>query len=111
LVEWEVEFRCFVLDRRVETFSVYLRDGAVAEGRGYASTDAEDAEMLGFAEALLADARVPLPRAVVLDVGPHRGRGWAAVELNAAWASGLYGCDPERVLEVLRHAAEPTRPG
>jgi hypothetical protein len=29
----------------------------------------------------------------------------AIVEQNAAWGSGLYGCDPIRVLEVLRYAS------
>lgn len=107
VVEWEVEFRCFVLDRRVRTFSVYLRAGELQKDAGYASTEAEDAELLAFTGRLLADDRVPLPRAVVLDVGVVRGRGWAAVELNAAWGSGVYGCDPRGVLEVLRHAAGP----
>lgn len=37
------------------------------------------------------------------------GRGWAVVEQNAAWGSGIYGCDPEEVLEVLRFAAIPAQ--
>jgi hypothetical protein len=41
---------------------------------------------------------------VVVDVGVIPGRGWAAVELNACWASGVYGCDPAAVLGVLRQA-------
>lgn len=32
-------------------------------------------------------------------------RGWAIVEQNAAWGSGIYGRDPARVLDVLQHAA------
>ena len=104
VVSWEVEFRCFVLDRRVATFSVYLRDGALQKDADYESTEAEDAETLAFAGAVLGDARVPVPPAVVMDVGRIRGRGWAVVELNAAWGSGLYGCDPAKVLEVLRRA-------
>ena len=111
VVAWEVEFRCFVRDRRVETFSVYLRDGGLQKEAGYESTDAEDAEMLAFASAVLGDARVAVPPTVVMDVGRIRGRGWAVVELNAAWGSGLYGCDPARVLEVLRHACRRPRCG
>ena len=106
VVAWEVEYRCFVLDRRVTTFSVYLRDGVLQKDAGFASSPAEDAELMDFAGRLLADDRVSFPRAVVLDCGVVRGRGWAAVELNAAWGSGVYGCDPAAVLEVLRHAAE-----
>jgi hypothetical protein len=104
VVQWEKEFRCFVLDRRVLTLSVYLRDGVLQKENGYASTDAEDTEMLAFAERVLTDPRVEMPRAVVMDVGVIWGRGWAVLELNAAWASGLYGCDEAKVLEVIRHA-------
>jgi hypothetical protein len=43
----------------------------------------------------------------VLDVGIITNRGWAVIEQNAAWGSGIYGCDPVQVLEVIRHAANP----
>ena len=46
-----------------------------------------------------------LPRACVIDVGYIEGRGWACVEQNAAWGAGLYACDAERALEVIRHAS------
>ena len=65
----------------------------------------DDAELRAFVERILADVRVPLPRAVVMDVGVIRGRGWAVVELNAAWGSGIYGCDPTEVLKVLQCAS------
>ena len=39
------------------------------------------------------------------DVRIIEDRGWAVVEQNAAWGSGIYGCDPEQVLEVLRVAS------
>jgi hypothetical protein len=107
VVVWEKEFRCFVLDRQVRTFSLYLRDGVLQKEAGYESTEAEDAELREFVGRLLADPRVSLPRAVVLDTGTIRGRGWAVVELNSAWGAGLYGCDPAEVLEVIRHAAKP----
>ena len=104
IVQWECEYRCFVLDRRVRTASVYLRDGILQKSDGYAAPVAELAEAMAFAERLLADPRVSVPRAVVLDVGRIWNRGWAAVELNAAWGSGIYGCDAEAVLDVLRRA-------
>jgi hypothetical protein len=104
-VGWRVEYRLFVLDRRIVTYSIYLRDGVLQRSEEYASTPAEDAEMLRFAEAVLADGRAPLPPAVVMDVGEIWHRGSAVVELNAAWGSGLYGCDPVAVLEVLRRAS------
>jgi len=108
VVAWEKEFRCFILDRRVTTFSVYLRDGELQRERGFAPTPEEERGLLAFVGAMLADVRVDLPRTAVIDAGVIPGRGWAAVEQNSAWGAGLYGCDPERVLEVLRFAAVPT---
>jgi ATP-grasp domain, R2K clade family 2 len=107
VVVWEKEFRCFVLDREPCTLSVYLRDGQLQRVHDFAQTAEEEGEALGFVRTLLADPRVDLPRAAVLDVGVIRGRGWAVVEQNAAWGSGIYGCDPRRVLEVLKAAAVP----
>jgi hypothetical protein len=107
VVDWVKEFRCFILNRRLRTFSVYLREGELQQQRDFAHTQDEEAELTCFMERLLADQRVDLSCACVLDVGTIRGRGWAVVEQNAAWGSGLYGCDPTEVLEVLRHAVEP----
>ena len=111
VVAWEKEFRLFLLDRRIRTLSIYLRDGEIQRPLGYAHTPEEEAELLAFVGPLLADPRVDLPRAAVLDVGVIRDRGWAVVEQNAAWGSGIYGCDPAEVLEVLRHAALPIDQG
>lgn len=105
VVQWEKEFRCFVLDRQVVTFSIYLRGGELQKDNGYASSEEEDAGLLAFAKTVLGDPRVEFPQAFVLDAGVIRDRGWAVVELNAAWGSGLYGCDEEKVLDVIRVAA------
>jgi hypothetical protein len=107
LVHWEKEFRCFLLDRQLRTFSVYLRDGELQRSNDFAMTEQERAEVSQFVATVLADQRVQIPPTVVMDVGFIRDRGWAVVELNAAWGAGLYGCDPVEVLEVLRHAAIP----
>jgi hypothetical protein len=105
IVQWEKEFRCFVLDRQAKALSVYLRSGQLQREKDFAASEAELAEARDFIDAVLADGRVDLPRATVLDVGVLPGRGWAVVEQNAAWGSGIYGCDPEEVLEVIRYAA------
>jgi hypothetical protein len=105
VVEWEKEFRCFLMDREPQTLSVYLRGGELQRESGFAASDTELGEAESFIRGVLADERVELPRATVLDVGIIAGRGWAVVEQNAAWGSGLYGCNPERVLEVLRYSA------
>ena len=42
----------------------------------------------------------------VIDVGRIKGKGYAIIETNQAWASGLYGCDPMQVLKVLEKSCE-----
>ncbi|MCE9581531.1 MAG: ATP-grasp domain-containing protein [Planctomycetes bacterium] len=108
VVKWEKEFRCFVLDRTLRTLSVYLRDGEPQRESEFRHTLEEEATVRAFVGQVLADPRVILPRAVVIDVGVIRGRGWAVVEVNSAWGSGIYGCDPEQVLQVLRYSAGKT---
>jgi hypothetical protein len=56
---------------------------------------------------LLADSRVGLPPACVVDVGRIAGRGWAVIEANSVWGAGIYGCDPVAVLEALSLAVMP----
>lgn len=109
-VTWEREYRGFVLDREVRTLSVYLRGGILQRDSGYLTTEQERNEVETFLRPFLADPRVELPRAVVVDVGVIEGRGWAVVEANSAWGSGLYGCDPTQVLQVLRFAASAVKP-
>ena len=105
LVEWDAEFRCFILDRRLHTFSVYSRGGELQREHGFHSSSAEDDALRAFVDRMLADPHVILPKATVLDVGTLRGGRWACVEQNAAWGAGIYGCDPERVLDVVRAAS------
>lgn len=107
IVRWEIEFRCFVLDREPQTISIYLRNGQTQRELRFAASESELAEAEAFVRTVLADHRVDLPRAAVLDVGVIVGRGWAVVEQNAAWGAGIYGCDPQAVLRTLRHAALP----
>lgn len=105
-VEWEIEFRCFVLERRVLTYAPYLRDGdPLRDAHGiWPATAAESDDALAYTTTLLTDTSVPLPAAIVLDVGRLRERGWAVVEANGAWGAGIYGCDPTHVLSVLARA-------
>lgn len=108
IVQWEKEFRCFILNRTLKTFSVYLREGVVQRDNHFAHTPEEENEVLEFVSAVLADEAVQLPATAVIDVGVICDRGWAVVEQNAAWGAGIYGCDPTQVLDVLRYAAVPT---
>ncbi len=106
MVEWSLEFRCFVLDRCVVTASPYWREGAIAqaEDQSWTASDAEMQAAIEFCETVLRDPNVSVPEAVVVDVGMIKGRDWAVIESNAAWGSGIYGSDPVKVLGVLRRA-------
>jgi hypothetical protein len=109
VVSWQVEYRCFVAERTVVTYSPYWRNGMLAQeedGTWPAPPDERDA-VLAFARTLLADPTVAVPPAFVLDVGLIADRGWAVVEANSAWGAGIYGCDPALVLQVLHRAVVP----
>ena len=104
-VEWAAEFRFFVRDRRVHAWSPYWLNGALARNEDEWVIEPDMAAMTrGLVDRLLADTRVELPVAVVIDAGVIRGVGPAVVEANEASGSGIYGCDPRGVLEVLRAA-------
>lgn len=103
-VQWEVEFRCFVLERQVATLSPYLRLGELAQSSDGIWSDDRTEQARVFAQGVVSDNSVDLPPAVVMDVGIINGRGWAVIEANAAWGSGIYGCDPAEVLRVVRRA-------
>lgn len=115
-VRFEVELRAFIADRSVRAISAYVRDGDIAQAPD-GSWPLDPAELEGAKDllrALLADPGVSFPPALVVDVGRIEGRGWAVVEANAAWASGVCGCDPRAVLDVVRRAcvrAEDVEPG
>lgn len=103
IVTWAVEFRCFVRAGDIVTLSPYFRNGELArEGvtGEWITSVKERAEAAAFAQSVLKETE-NLPPAVVLDVGFIAGQGWAVVEANPVWASGLYGCEREAVLETL----------
>lgn len=102
-VHWEVEYRCFIMEHSIKTMAIYLKDGELAkstEGE-WLHDEIESAEAKAFCETLLADDSAPIPPACVIDVGRIHGRGWAVVEANPAYGSGIYGCDPRKALEVV----------
>lgn len=106
-VEWRSEFRCFVRERRVEAISPYCRHGEICkeeDGDYPFLNEEEGAAALEFAETLLSDQTVELSPAVVVDIGEIEGRGWAVIESNPAWASGLYASDPDGALRVIERA-------
>lgn len=104
-VEWVAEFRFFVRDRRVRAWSPYWLHGALARKDDEWVVEHDLMAMTrGLVDRLLDDPRVDMPAALVLDAGVIRDVGPAIVETNTASGSGIYGCDPREVLEVLRAA-------
>jgi hypothetical protein len=109
IVSWSVEYRCFVADRRVATLSAYWRKGASAKSNEE-MWDAEPGELreaTEFCERFVSENENLVTDAAAVDVGVIENHGWAVIECNAAWASGIYGCDPVEVLPVLRRACRP----
>lgn len=108
-VVFEVEYRFFVLERGIAAGSIYIRGGEIARGGEgeWRADPADTAAATEFLEGMLRDPAAPLPAAVVVDVGRTQDRGWAVVEANPAWASGLCDADPLAVLGVLRRATVP----
>lgn len=104
-VSFSLEYRCFVLEGRIQTLSRYGRNGELhelANGEDPHSPAAED-----FARRVLDDSRIIFPPAVVLDVGLLSDGHWAVIECNPAWGSGIYACDPAKVLAVLKRTCVP----
>jgi hypothetical protein len=109
-VEWEAEFRFFVCDRTVRTWSPYWLRGALArEGDTWIVNEALARKSRALVDRLLANEDVSLPDALVIDAGVLASGAPAIVEANAATGAGLYGCRPVQVLDVLRTATRSNR--
>ncbi len=103
-VEFELEYRCFVMDGKVQTWSNYLYYGDI-NNLDYVNKTPDDLEPLtDFANRFLAEMPDTVPS--VVDFGVIKGQGWAVIETNEAWASGLYHCDPEQALKVMEASCE-----
>ncbi|MBN1429299.1 MAG: ATP-grasp domain-containing protein [Anaerolineae bacterium] len=104
IVSWQDEYRCFIMDGKVRTLSVYFRGGKLVDASdgSWPITQDEYREAKDFAQEVLDATTGSYPPGFVLDVGRIDGRGWAVIETNPANASGIYGCDPLEVLKVVR---------
>ncbi|MCU7618843.1 ATP-grasp domain-containing protein [Chryseobacterium sp. PBS4-4] len=98
VVEWELEVRCFVLNGKVETYSTYWRDNQF-DTNGL--SDSEEVELFSFFESFVKDNLDSLPPSIVLDFGIIKDNGWALIEANPAWCSGLYASNAKKALDVI----------
>jgi hypothetical protein len=105
-VTWIVEYRLFVVEHQIATYSIYARNGQLAQDEqgNYIASEVENQAAVAFCQAMLQDSSVDLPPAVVLDVGLIEGIGWALIEPNPVSSSGTYGCDAQQVLKALQRA-------
>ena len=111
VVEWTHEFRCFVADQSVQAVSPYVYDGEiVADYDSFPDLPGKELDQArAFAHQVINHPNVKTPRAFVLDVGRIANRGWAVVECNECWCSGIYACDPESVLQTLLRGSTPNK--
>ena len=107
IVRWDIEYRCFVSEKRVKAASSYWRHGKYPRDENGIWSQNELTEAMEFCGSFLSDPTVSVPDACVVDVGLIPGKGWAVIECNAAWSSGIYGCDGADVLPVLLRACRP----
>jgi hypothetical protein len=98
VVEWELEVRCFVLNNEIKTHSSYWRNDEFDTNQ---LSGTEQKDLFEFFENFIRKYIETLPKAIVLDFGIIKGKGWALIEANPAWCSGLYACDAEKALEVV----------
>jgi hypothetical protein len=100
IVEFDLEYRCFVDGDKVTTWSNYICYDNIADPRYWSMVDLSEEHLPNeFVETLMWEDLKTMPS--VIDVGRIKGKGLAIIETNQAWASGIYGCDPSGVLEVL----------
>jgi len=110
-VDWSAEYRCFIREGKVTAWSPYLSFGRPAWKPFSPGMLAKEtpANLTGFCDRLFREAGIQFPPAFVMDVGLIDDRGWAVVEFNPAWCSGVLGADPRKVLSVLERACQDVR--
>ena len=85
-VEWEVEFRTFVMDCAIATPSPYLRCGELTQVQSgdWYTTEDEYSSAEQFINRLFQEERTKIPPAVVIDVGRLKGMvGLLLKQINA----------------------------
>lgn len=103
VVEFDLEYRTFCSSKIPKTWSNYVFFDNIADPKYWKMVSMKDDDPYDFVWNLLDDIGIDGPETMpsVIDVGRIKGKGLAIIETNQAWASGIYGCDPGRVLDVL----------
>lgn len=105
------EYRVFTIGRQAVAWSPYLvEDEPWSPELSWHRASFHD-EAAAYAEAVLADLPdADVPPAVVLDIARTENARLVLLEANTTWGAGLYGCDPERVLDAVLAANLPAHP-
>lgn len=111
VVQFDLEYRCFVLHGYVMTWSNYVCYENLADPKYWDMVPIMRGKKkfdrlmpYDFVQELCRSNIVTEPS--VVDVGRIPGKGWSIIETNQAWASGLYGCDPMQALKVMEASCE-----
>ncbi len=91
IVSFMAEARGFILDGVVVDCSIYEGSESLSEATSFLESFVKENE---------------IPKTVVLDIGYIENTGWAIIEANASWGSGLNGCAAEKVLPCILNAVE-----
>lgn len=89
------EVRCFCLDGKILTASYYRI------GHEYCPVGIDDVDRPQILDEMVGELAPLYPRGVVLDFAYTSKKEWCFIEPNEAWASGLYGCNPEKCIDVI----------
>lgn len=93
------EHRFYVCDGEIRTGSPYLIDGIVYHDEMLSPRYDEAFRAAKETVKVLGQNQ---PVAYTLDMGLDEASGkWIIIEANPAWSSGIYGCDPVEVINVL----------
>lgn len=89
------EVRCFCLDGKILTASYY------SLGHEYCPLGIDDVDRPEILDKMVEELAPFYPKGIVLDFAYTSKKEWCFIEPNEAWASGLYGCNPIKCLEVI----------
>lgn len=93
------EHRFYVCNGVIRTGSPYFIDGIVYHDEMRSPFYDEALKAAKETVKALGDNQ---PVAYTLDIGRDEVKGkWIIIEANPAWSSGIYGCDPVEVINVL----------
>ena len=102
-VSFAKEFRVHFCDWRAVSQSLYSVAGELVPS----GDDPDGSDAIAFAQEVVDSAKLHTPPAVVVDVGILSDGAWAVIEANPAFGAGLYGADPDPILDVLLQACQP----